>query len=187
MNQSVFTSAGSTVTARASPRAPTSRIAIRAMEFIRDVRDQPMSLGAILELHRVITADTLTNAGDAGRPLVLPASNLTVIDHECDARTILLPALTLDPGDEPLIWVAFDGATYEAKPGQADPDFTTRLRGPDLPWVTHQPGYVVEVVAEGFRLPVNIAFVPEPGPAPDDPLFYVTELYGTIRVVSPHS
>src|SRR5581483_9123667 len=32
-------------------------------------------------------------------------------------------------------------------------------------------------------LPVNIAFVPTPGPAGTDPLFYVTELYGTIKVV----
>ncbi len=35
-----------------------------------------------------------------------------------------------------------------------------------------------------FSLPVNIAFVLEPGPNPDDPLFYVTELYGTIKVVA---
>ena len=46
------------------------------------------------------------------------------------------------------------------------------------------PGYQVEVVATGFQLPVNIAFVPNPGPDGNDPLFYVTELYGTIKVVS---
>jgi glucose/arabinose dehydrogenase len=49
-------------------------------------------------------------------------------------------------------------------------------------WIV-KPGYVVELVATGFRLPVNIAFVPNPGPNPSDPLFYVTELYGTIKVV----
>jgi glucose/arabinose dehydrogenase len=46
-----------------------------------------------------------------------------------------------------------------------------------------RPGYVVELVATGFRLPVNIAFVPNPGPNPTDPLFYVAELYGSIKVV----
>jgi len=35
--------------------------------------------------------------------------------------------------------------------------------------------YVVEVVASGFQLPVNIAFLPNPGPQATDPLFYVTE------------
>jgi glucose/arabinose dehydrogenase len=53
--------------------------------------------------------------------------------------------------------------------------------GPN-PWVP-APGFVVEVVAAGFRLPTNIAFIPNPGPNLGDPLFYVTELYGTIKVV----
>ena len=65
---------------------------------------------------------------------------------------------------------------------------------PDAPdWTADQAGYKVERVpvkfasGEGeFRLPVNIAFVP---PAlhrtgASDPLFYVTELYGKVRVVS---
>jgi glucose/arabinose dehydrogenase len=39
-------------------------------------------------------------------------------------------------------------------------------------------------VATNFQLPVNIAFVPSPSPEPDAPFFYVTELYGTIKVVS---
>lgn len=63
---------------------------------------------------------------------------------------------------------------------------------PDAPdWTVDQAGYKVEKVpvtfgpGEGqFRLPVNIAFVPNPGPDPTDPLFYVTELYGSIRVVT---
>jgi hypothetical protein len=51
-----------------------------------------------------------------------------------------------------------------------------------IPW-TAPPGFTVEVVADGFEMPVNIAFVPNPGPNPTDPLFYVSELYGTIKVV----
>jgi glucose/arabinose dehydrogenase len=46
-----------------------------------------------------------------------------------------------------------------------------------------RPGYVVEPVQTGLRLPVNIAFVPNPGPNAADPLYYVNELYGSIRVV----
>ena len=47
-------------------------------------------------------------------------------------------------------------------------------------------GYQLELAApaEAFRLPVNIAFVPNPGPNPDDPLYYVAELYGSIKVVN---
>ena len=59
-------------------------------------------------------------------------------------------------------------------------------------WTVDQPGYKVEEVpflfAAGeendFRLPVNVAFVPDPGPHPNDVLFYVAELYGTIRSVT---
>ena len=58
-------------------------------------------------------------------------------------------------------------------------------------WTVEQAGYKVERVpvkfaaGEGqFRLPVNIVFHPSPGPQPGDPLFYVTELYGTVRVVT---
>jgi len=46
------------------------------------------------------------------------------------------------------------------------------------------PGFELEVVASGFDLPCNIAFVPEPTRNPGDPLFYVTELYGNVKVVT---
>lgn len=46
------------------------------------------------------------------------------------------------------------------------------------------PGFEMETVATGFDLPVNIAFVPRPGKKPKDPLFYVTELYGRVKVVT---
>ncbi|RJP28310.1 MAG: DUF2769 domain-containing protein [Actinobacteria bacterium] len=45
------------------------------------------------------------------------------------------------------------------------------------------PGFEIEVVATGFSLPVNIAFVPDAGSDPGAPLFYVTELYGQVKVV----
>ncbi len=45
-------------------------------------------------------------------------------------------------------------------------------------------GFVVERDAGGFVLPTALAFVPEPGGGSNDPLYFVTELRGTIRVVS---
>ena len=66
--------------------------------------------------------------------------------------------------------------------------FRTTVPSPPPPgangWTVKQSGYKVEVVATNFQLPVNIAFVPNPTYHPDDPFFYVTELYGTIKVVT---
>jgi glucose/arabinose dehydrogenase len=56
--------------------------------------------------------------------------------------------------------------------------------GGPITWTVKQPDYQVEVFATGFELPVNIAFVPNPGPNPNDIFFYVTELYGRIKVVT---
>src|SRR5437868_5880317 len=52
-------------------------------------------------------------------------------------------------------------------------------------WIAHE-GYLLEQAATplSFALPVNIAFVPTPGPNPTDPLYYVTELYGSIKLVT---
>ncbi|MDH5406737.1 MAG: glucose dehydrogenase, partial [Candidatus Aminicenantes bacterium] len=45
-------------------------------------------------------------------------------------------------------------------------------------------GFKVEKVVSGLSLPVNLAFVPKPKPEKTAPLFYVTELYGRIKVVT---
>ncbi len=47
-----------------------------------------------------------------------------------------------------------------------------------------QPGYALEIDVGGFALPTAIAFVPEPGDAPADPLYFVAELQGAIKVVT---
>lgn len=44
--------------------------------------------------------------------------------------------------------------------------------------------HAIEVETLGWEFPVEIAFVPEPGNQPKDPLYYVTELRGTIKVVT---
>jgi len=76
--------------------------------------------------------------------------------------------------------------TYYGSAAQTQPDFTSLARQADLPipFIAFEPGFEIDEVAGGFQLPVNIAFVPEPGPNLGDPLFYVNELYGTIKVVT---
>ena len=45
-------------------------------------------------------------------------------------------------------------------------------------------GFTMRRDAEGFRFPTAIVFVPSPGRAANDPLYFVTELQGTIKVVT---
>ena len=117
-------------------------------------------------------------------PLSLPPTNLVFYDQECERVEVLLPGLSLGSNATRVLWVASDGTTWNATSGTSQPSFNTLARGFDIPWLPMQEGYRVEVVAEGFTMPVNVAFVPNPGTAPDDVLFYVTELYGQIRTVS---
>ena len=114
----------------------------------------------------------------------LPATNLIVVDDDCATHAILLPALSVAPGTASAHWIAASGATYLGNVSQTIPSFTTLARGLNPPWGARQEGFAVETVAGGFQLPVNIAFVPNAGPNPSDPFFYVTELYGTIKVVA---
>jgi hypothetical protein len=78
--------------------------------------------------------------------------------------------------DEDAAWSAYAERRFRTRPALAP------LPGAPA-WLVAQDGYVVEEVAGGFRLPVNIAFVPRPVSNPDEPLFYVAELYGSIKVV----
>lgn len=133
-----------------------------------------------LSVHEPIRVRVI--AGDA--LLTLPDSDLGFTSHEGGAHVIYLPAIGLTPGGEVQFWVASSGSTYNATNTQSSPDFSSLARGSPVPWIARQPGYRVEVVASGFQLPVNIAFVPNPGSSPSSPLYYVTELYGTIKVVT---
>ncbi len=45
-------------------------------------------------------------------------------------------------------------------------------------------GYSISIDTQGFELPSALAFVPNPGPDPKDPLYYLTELTGAIKVVT---
>lgn len=110
--------------------------------------------------------------------------DLVFRDGSCIRRRVLIPALALAPGAAAQFWVTENGATWAATPGQTVPSFTTLARSEQLAWDVADPGYEVQVVASGLQLPVNLAFVPNPGRAPGDPFLYVTELYGAIKVVT---
>lgn len=45
-------------------------------------------------------------------------------------------------------------------------------------------GYRVEVDTEGYEFPTAVAVVPDPGPEASDPLYFVAELRGTVKVVT---
>lgn len=45
-------------------------------------------------------------------------------------------------------------------------------------------GFDIAMDTEGYHFPVSIAFVPEPGSGPKDPLYFVTELRGKVKVVT---
>ncbi len=113
----------------------------------------------------------------------VPALDVRFYREDARRRGIFTPAVSLVAGVPQDFWVSAGGSTYVALPGQTNPDFTTLARSAPLPWDL-QPGYVIETFATNFQLPVNIAFVPNPGPNPKDPYIYVTELYGIIKLVT---
>ena len=50
-------------------------------------------------------------------------------------------------------------------------------------WAVEQ-GFDISMDSEGFQFPTAIAFVPDPGIEAKDPLYFVTELRGQVRVVT---
>ncbi|MFT3683637.1 MAG: PQQ-dependent sugar dehydrogenase [Phycisphaerales bacterium] len=120
----------------------------------------------------------------SGGTLTVPESTLSFTDGGGTARTVYLPPLNLASGQSAYYWISATGATYVGSASDADPVFSTLARGAPVPYAVMQSGYKVEVVATGFQLPVNIAFVPNPGANPDSPYYYVVELYGQIKVVT---
>jgi glucose/arabinose dehydrogenase len=82
-------------------------------------------------------------------------------------------------------------ALLAAAPGpaaraQETPD-TARATARDTTWRADwgvEEAFALEVHSAGFDYPTAIAVVPEPGPEPDAPLYFVTELGGTIKVVT---
>jgi len=50
-------------------------------------------------------------------------------------------------------------------------------------WAVEE-GFSLAIDTTGYQYPTAIAFVPDPGPDPKDPLYFVTELRGKIKVVT---
>jgi glucose/arabinose dehydrogenase len=119
--------------------------------------------------------------GAGSSPLELPVSDLVFTSEEAVERTIYLPSVSLAAGTSEAFWIADNGGTYAAA-GSTEPVFATLRREADVPW-TVSSDLEVDIAARGLTLPVSIAFVPNPGSSSDSPLFYVVELYGTIKVV----
>lgn len=46
------------------------------------------------------------------------------------------------------------------------------------------PGFALSVDTSGYDMPTALAFVPRGGPGPKDPLYFVTELRGQVKVVT---
>ena len=115
--------------------------------------------------------------------LSLPVSKLTFTSDRGPVA-IFLPQLGIAARQSRYFWVTDNGSTYAATAAQTTPVFTSLAQGTLEPWRALQAGFVVERFATGLRLPVNIAFLPSPGTAASAPFFYVTELHGTIRVVT---
>lgn len=47
-----------------------------------------------------------------------------------------------------------------------------------------QDSFTVEIDSRGYQYPTSIAFIPHPGKNPKDPLYFVTELRGKVKVVT---
>jgi glucose/arabinose dehydrogenase len=128
----------------------------------------------------------VTVAGSS--PLALPASTLAFTDGSGTDHEIALPEISIAPGQTAVYWISAAGEAFSAGSGPAGAaptlDESTRASAVPVPWAASVPGFRIERVATGFRLPVEIAFAPSPGTADDSPFFYVSELYGSIAVVS---
>lgn len=154
------------------------------------------TFGLVLEVRGSAAGNTLNNPpalGEHGNVRVsiqagsaalnMPDADLSFVTDDGVTRTVYIAAQSLAAGTTVYYWVADNGGTYSATAAQTAPDFSSLVRGPAVPW-SAASDVKVEIVATGFQLPVSIAFVPAPGPLPSDPLYYVGELYGSIKVVS---
>lgn len=95
----------------------------------------------------------------------------TALEHDTDYR---LRVRFRDDNGEWSAWATRSFTTSRA--GTAGKDAA-------VPW-NARAGFAVEVFASGLQLPVDIALVPDAGDHPGDPLLYVAELYGAIKVVT---
>lgn len=142
-----------------------------------NVVTNPAALSAHVPVRVVVRGASTLPATD------FPVLDLSFVDENGREVSIYLPAVNLPMGQSAYYWVSLSGASYFGSAGQTQPDFSSLARAAALPWRLLQPGYSIDVFATGFQLPVNIAFIPPAAQRDHGPLFYVSELYGTIKVV----
>ena len=148
-----------------------------------------------VETPRTDTAPVRIVVGDCVRRLQLPPSELHWLTPDGHPRSASLPELDLLLGQEKRFDVASSGSTFVAQgvtpPATLDPAQLARHAA--SPWwlapgLENERVDIERVDVPGLALPVNLT----PGPglhltaaeaSPDDPMFYVTELYGAIRVL----
>lgn len=146
----------------------------------RDATSHTLTDFPPLSDHAAVRIVVTSSSGGAG--ITLPALRCVLTTDHFESEEIFLPPFALADGESKVFWVSASGATYHGSLSDTEPDFSRLARGLPVPWSVPE-GFRVEEAATGFVLPVQIAFVPDPGPLPSDPLYYVTELYGAIRVV----
>ena len=121
-------------------------------------------IGGLEKVHTHL-GDGVFQGSHAGRTDLLPNTNYVLRVRHKD-----------NSGQPATEWSAFAQRGFVTS--------AVSIGDPDNLWALRQPGYELQVVATGFQLPVNIAFVPNPGTQPNSPLYYVTELYGIVKVVT---
>jgi hypothetical protein len=113
-----------------------------------------------------------------------PRTRLKFNDQNLQLQTVYIPEIDLVAGDSLRLWVNEYGATYYAAWSDPAPQFTQLARDVPVPWIAARGGIAVERVVSGLHLPINLAFLPDPGPDSLDAYFYVTELYGKVKVIT---
>ena len=182
------TTGGASVDLPFAPDPPRIRLESGSGDLLLEIRGQDGPIDEVINpppLDGHVPVRVRISAGTLGSGLVLPETDMKVVSGDAQAHAIYLPAVSVPAGLASLFWVDSSGATYFADEAQTGPDFTQPAREATIPWTVLEPGFSVEVVATGFQLPVNIAFVPNRDPTGSGPLFYVAELYGTIKAVYP--
>lgn len=124
-------------------------------------------VGGIEKLHTHL-GDGAFQGSHAGRTSLIPSTDYNFrVRHRDNSN---------EPATE---WSAFSTRAIRTNGAPVLPPI-----GAGSPWVMRQSGIQAEVVATGFKLPVNIAFVPNAAAGANAPYYYVTELYGTVKCVT---
>src|SRR5262249_15639581 len=138
-----------------------------------------------------LSADAATRSGfalvriEAADPTALDAHELLWTEAATGReRAMYFPALALEAHRARSFWVNEAGELFDAADQDPAPDLTGPvLRYSPFPWVTLVPDLDVTEAAAGVSSPVRVVFPARTSTAPDAPLFYVGELYGSIQTI----